>query len=119
MQASLCNGRRYLNHGDFHYISSRALDGSIDGLALFPFLHRQVQTALQVGEIAAATNLKHLTFNIKHVTENIKEKPQFGVMKNRQWDLKDWYGDPRKMKKDFGWKSKISLREGLIKLYKQ
>lgn len=62
------------------------------------------------------TTIKELAYLTKKLFD-ISVKPQFGNMKNRQWDLKDWYGNPGKMNKVFSWKAKISLKEGLKKFY--
>jgi nucleoside-diphosphate-sugar epimerase/glycosyltransferase involved in cell wall biosynthesis len=43
----------------------------------------------------------------------IEEKPRWGTMENRRWDLKEWYGDPRLAKKLLGWRPRTSLEEGL------
>jgi len=37
-------------------------------------------------------------------------------MKIREWDLNDWYENPIKINKVFGWKAKISLEQGLKKI---
>jgi nucleoside-diphosphate-sugar epimerase/glycosyltransferase involved in cell wall biosynthesis len=44
---------------------------------------------------------------------SIAEEPKFGVMDNRNWDLEDWYSDPRKAFEQLGWQSQIPLDEGL------
>ena len=40
-------------------------------------------------------------------------------MKNRDWDLKDWYGNPKKIQKVFGWKASTSLKMGVMKFMKE
>jgi dolichol-phosphate mannosyltransferase len=62
------------------------------------------------------TTMKELAYVAKNLFK-IKDEPQFGSMKNRDWDLKDWYGNPTKIQKVFGWKTKISLKEGLRKIF--
>jgi nucleoside-diphosphate-sugar epimerase/glycosyltransferase involved in cell wall biosynthesis len=47
----------------------------------------------------------------------IAEKPQWGSMTNRKWDLKDWYGDAANAKKFLGWEAATSLQEGLRKTF--
>lgn len=49
----------------------------------------------------------------------IQTAPIFGTMKNRHWDVSDWVGNPTKMKKAFGWHSKVALSDGLKKMYDQ
>ena len=46
----------------------------------------------------------------------IKNKPIFGAMKNRSWDLADWYSNSNKANKLLSWKSEVSLEEGLLKM---
>ncbi len=48
----------------------------------------------------------------------IAEEPVWGGMQNRNWDLKDWYGNPANTNKDLGWKASTPLREGLRETYK-
>jgi polyisoprenyl-phosphate glycosyltransferase len=48
-------------------------------------------------------------------TFGISEEPKWGSMSNRKWDLAEWYGDPSAFEKDFGWKARFSLDEGLAK----
>lgn len=48
---------------------------------------------------------------------HIKQKPTFGTMVNRRWDLTNWVGNPDKIKNIIGWEAKTSLEEGLIKTY--
>lgn len=56
--------------------------------------------------------IKELAYLAKKLFK-IKANPKFGSMKNRVWDLKDWYGNPKKIQKILGWRAKISLSEGL------
>ena len=44
----------------------------------------------------------------------LKDKPQFGQMINRRWDLANWYGNYDKMLSVFGWKPKYILEKGLL-----
>jgi len=63
------------------------------------------------------TTIKELAFLAKKLFK-IRKNPVFGSMKNREWDLKDWYGNPKKIQKVFGWKARTSLKDGLMKFYK-
>jgi nucleoside-diphosphate-sugar epimerase len=47
-------------------------------------------------------------------TFDIASEPQWGTMPNRAWDHADWYADPSKAKRDFGWSASVSLRDGLL-----
>jgi nucleoside-diphosphate-sugar epimerase len=49
---------------------------------------------------------------------NIPGQPQFATMPNRDWDLRDWYSNSEKINKDFNWKYKTGLAQGLKKTYK-
>lgn len=46
-------------------------------------------------------------------TFDIEAEPEWGSMPERAWDHADWYADPSKAERDFGWKSSTSLRDGL------
>jgi len=58
------------------------------------------------------TTIKTLA-NLARVLYNIKKPIKFGSMKNRKWDLADWYANPKKIHRDFNWKYKIKLKDGL------
>jgi len=47
-------------------------------------------------------------------TFEIDMEPEWGTMRNRAWDHPDWYADPRKAQRDFGWSASVSLRDGLV-----
>ncbi len=44
---------------------------------------------------------------------NIPIVPKWNTMGNRNWDLKEWYGNPSKTNAQLKWTNKISLLEGL------
>lgn len=46
---------------------------------------------------------------------DIAAEPQWGNMQNRNWDLKDWYGNPANTHRDLGWKATTPLADGLRK----
>ncbi len=48
---------------------------------------------------------------------HIKDAPVWGNMPNRNWDLKDWYGNPENTAKDLKWKARTSLKDGLRATY--
>ncbi|MBI4009291.1 NAD-dependent epimerase/dehydratase family protein [Candidatus Roizmanbacteria bacterium] len=62
------------------------------------------------------TTIKELAYLAKKLFK-IKSEPKFSSMKNRDWDLKNWYGDPKKIQKVFNWEAKINLEQGLKKFY--
>jgi polyisoprenyl-phosphate glycosyltransferase len=41
-------------------------------------------------------------------------KPEFGTMADRAWDRKEWFADPSKIEKAFGWKAEIGLEAGVV-----
>ena len=47
----------------------------------------------------------------------ISAAPVWGNMQNRNWDLKDWYGNPENAVKELGWKAKTALKDGLRRTY--
>src|SRR3989344_3948845 len=60
------------------------------------------------------TTIKELAYLTKRIF-NLKKEPEFAKMKNRAWDLKEWYGNPEKIEKLIGWKATTFLPEGLKK----
>lgn len=60
------------------------------------------------------TTIKELAYLAKRIFHLIKE-PEFAKMKNRSWDLKEWYGNPEKIESLIGWKATTFLAEGLKK----
>lgn len=44
----------------------------------------------------------------------IAKEPKF-EMRNRAWDVQEWYADPAKAKRLLGWAARATLREGLLK----
>ncbi len=63
------------------------------------------------------TTLEQL-IDLERTEFKINAAPVWGNMQNRNWDLKDWYGNPASTTKDIGWQAKTSLREGLQATYK-
>ncbi len=62
------------------------------------------------------TTMKELALIAKKLF-NIDKAPVFEGMKKRDWDLADWWGNPKKINSEFGWSAKTTLRQGLIKFY--
>ncbi len=46
---------------------------------------------------------------------SIEEKPSWGSMNNRNWDLAEWYGDSTSFQQDFNWSPRNTLETGLLK----
>ena len=43
----------------------------------------------------------------------VPQEARFGSMQGRDWDLADWYSNPRKAEQALGWKASIELEQGL------
>lgn len=53
---------------------------------------------------------------VAHVSKsifNISQEPHFNSMRSRKWDLSNWYSDSSFAFEKLGWKSKVSIAEGL------
>lgn len=60
------------------------------------------------------TTIKQLAYMVKEMFD-ISEDPKFSTMKNRNWDVVDWFGSNAKIKRVLGWKPTHSLKQGLLK----
>ncbi|MBP6754846.1 MAG: NAD-dependent epimerase/dehydratase family protein [Bacteroidia bacterium] len=60
------------------------------------------------------TTIRELAYTCKELF-SIDFDPEWGVMPNRSWDLKDWFGNTDKTKDILGWESTIDIEEGLKK----
>lgn len=63
------------------------------------------------------TTIKELAYLAKKLFK-INKSPVFNTMKNRDWDLKDWYGNADKIQKIIGWQVRVELEQGLLKTFK-
>ena len=61
---------------------------------------------------AAALTLEKLA-DVARETFKILVAPDWGSMPNRRWDHTDWYANPAKARRDFGWSATTELRAGL------
>ncbi|HLC94596.1 MAG TPA: NAD-dependent epimerase/dehydratase [Patescibacteria group bacterium] len=64
------------------------------------------------------TTMKELATLSKKIFD-IDQNPIFDTMKQRNWDVKNWYGSAAKMEKVFSWKAKTKLKDGLLKTYEK
>ena len=48
---------------------------------------------------------------------SIRQEPAFGTMRNRGWDIRDWYGNPAKLQRATGWKAVTTFTQGLRRCY--
>lgn len=60
------------------------------------------------------TTIRQLAYLVKRLLK-VKIKPSFGGMEKRQWDVVDWYGNNKKIKKMLKWKPIWRLEDGLEK----
>jgi len=60
------------------------------------------------------TTLKELVGKVQDLC-GIPGEPAWGTMRDRSWDLTEWYGDPSKAETILGWKAVTPLEEGLRK----
>ncbi len=58
------------------------------------------------------TTIRQVAQTAQHVF-SIDKAPQFGDMKNRAWDLADWYANPAKAKERLGWTASTQFKDGL------
>lgn len=58
------------------------------------------------------TTIKELCSLVKQIT-GINEKPQFGTMRNRAWDQKDWYANIESTRSAIKWIPETHLSDGL------
>ncbi len=75
----------------------------------------------QYGEVFnVATGKKTTIRELAHLSKklfNLPIKPDFSTMSARAWDVKDWVGNPKKIHKNFGWKARTTLKNGLKKTF--
>jgi nucleoside-diphosphate-sugar epimerase len=50
-------------------------------------------------------------------TFSVREEPRWGSMPERHWDHPDWFANPSKAKKEFGWSAGTPLVDGLKETY--
>lgn len=64
-----------------------------------------------------ATTIRELAFTAKELF-SLEGTPEFGSMPPRKWDLTNWFANPKKAQKEFGWSAKVSLSDGLERMGK-
>lgn len=67
--------------------------------------------AINIGS-SKKTTIKELSETIRKEFK-IPTKPKFNGMKNRNWDVEDWYANIDYARKKLGWKPEINIVEGL------
>jgi dolichol-phosphate mannosyltransferase len=73
--------------------------------------------ALRPGEIynigtGVRTTLGDLVSLVRS-TFDVAPEPRWATMPDRAWDHQDWYANPSKAERDFGWRASATLRDGL------
>jgi nucleoside-diphosphate-sugar epimerase/glycosyltransferase involved in cell wall biosynthesis len=74
--------------------------------------------AIPGSSVNICTGVKTTLEDISAVAQKvfgIKDRPKFGTMANRKWDLADWYGNPAFAKIHLKWASRHTFEEGLRK----
>jgi len=70
------------------------------------------------GSLNIATGKKTTIREIVDVVKDIygmSSEPKWASMQNRNWDLRDWYGNPSLAKEILGWQARTLLREGIVR----
>lgn len=49
---------------------------------------------------------------------SVSESPNYGTMEDRSWDLRDWYSNPAKARKELNWNHSFELLTGINETYK-
>lgn len=63
-----------------------------------------------------ATGVKTTLGDVANVARDVfglSTEPAFGSMRERKWDLPDWYGNPARARTGLDWTSRLSFRDGL------
>jgi dolichol-phosphate mannosyltransferase len=60
------------------------------------------------------TTIREVAATAKRVF-GVEGDPRWSSMKNRFWDLKDWWGNPSRAKEVLGWQASTSFEEGLAR----
>src|SRR5690606_9804676 len=58
------------------------------------------------------TTIRDIAQKIKSLF-NLPNDPEWGDFPNRKWDLKEWYGNPKKAKELLNWENETLLESGL------
>jgi len=97
---------------DFVYVS--------DAVAAFILVAAKMKRSLygEVFNVASGrkTTIRDLASMAKKLFE-VVEEPVFSTMENRDWDVTQWYGNPRKIFRELHWKTRVSLEEGLQRTF--
>lgn len=61
------------------------------------------------------TSIRELALLVKKMA-GIPQRPGFGSMKNRDWDVHDWYANIRKTSEALNWSPRVELNSGLAEV---
>ena len=75
--------------------------------------HDPQSSAFRLYNVASgeATSMVEVAQTVAREFQIVAE-PEFSTVK-RSWDLADWYGDPRRINAELGWRAAVGFREGL------
>lgn len=95
---------------DFVYVSDIVSAFVIAAVTINPNFYGEVFNVAT----GKKTTIKELAYLVKNKF-GIPSKPEFNEMDNREWDIKDWYGNNRKVVNTLNWRPSVFLEEGLEK----
>lgn len=93
---------------DFVYVDDAveaAVLGALEGVKKLPGESVNIAAGKKV-------TIREVALAVKGIC-NISSDPQWATMQNRQWDLKNWFGDATLAKDALGWQATTSLEDGL------
>lgn len=96
---------------DFVYVSDVCMAFIMAAAKIHPEIYGD-DFNIGSGTKTTIEDLINLTTNLF----NISAIPKYGEMENRLWDEKDWYSNSEKALNLLGWKSKVDLSSGLLKM---
>ncbi|GIH09386.1 hypothetical protein Rhe02_74530 [Rhizocola hellebori] len=75
--------------------------------------HNTLEPAFRVYNVASgqATSMQDVARTIGDEF-GIVQEPVFSAVQ-RDWDLSDWYGNPRRIDAELGWRARVAFRDGL------
>ena len=96
---------------DFIYVS--------DVISAFVTIATEIKQEHYGDSFNIGSGVKTTIAELAETTKRLFDIPmelRYGDLENRAWDLPDWYGNIRKVKKLFDWVPKVNLDEGLMKV---
>jgi dolichol-phosphate mannosyltransferase len=93
---------------DFVYVDDVCEAFVLAAIRMHPELHGE-SINIGTGVMTTISDLVELTRNVFHV----EVEPEFDTMTGRAWDMPEWYSDPSKARREFGWSARTVLKDGL------